>query len=176
MNNERLVELKGLYNKLKELMSSPHLHVAFLKAFPNIQNVSPEKILELETVKFMLYISNSDGEITQREVNVMNYITEKYLSVDDLEELLADDFIEDMDDVPLTVKLMCSLENSLYRNGATLDSSLMNIFVTYFEALGIIISESDGYSSISEKSNINLYMKKMKEYISKNTFSPFFDY
>ena len=129
MSNERLVELKGLYTKLVDLMASPSIYIAFLKAFPTKNNISPEKILELETLKFMLYISNSDGEITQREANVINYITGKYLSLTQIEELIEDDFLDGMKEVPFIIKLMCEMENALYRSGETLDSSLMNIFV-----------------------------------------------
>lgn len=178
MNNEHLSIAKKLYNAISELISNPTIHIALLKNFPQIKDISPDKIFLLESIKFMGYISNADGMISQREVNIMNYVTGFYLSLESARELInGEDFLDDMTEVPLTVKILCVVENILYENDAAPDGdSLMNTLIAYFKGLGGLIADADDDITPIEHKRITQYINVIKEYASEHTLSPFFEY
>lgn len=178
MNNEQLSTTKEIYNTLSEIISTPTIHISLLQAFPQIKNISPDKIFWIESLKFMAWISNSDGNISQRELNVMNYITGVYMSLESIQEIMHDnEFLDSMTDAPLTVKILCEVENMLYENNATSSSdSLMNILILYFETIGKLVADADNDISTIEYTRINKYIEIIKEYAAEHTLSPFFKY
>lgn len=178
MNKEILVKVKSLYNALVDMLHNPSLHISLIRAVPRMAEINPDKIIMMDSLKFMMHIANADGEISQREVNIINYITDTYLTVENLENLIDEDFLDDIDEIPFSIKLFCELENLLYRSGAAsdFDSSILNILITYFSGLGVLISEADGYNSRLERIEIDHYLNAIKEYASDNTLSPFFEF
>ena len=110
MNNEQLSKTKQLYNAISELINNPTIHISLLQSFPQIKSMSPDKIFWFESVRFMAYISNADGEISQREINVMNYITGIYMPLEVIKEMVEDtDFQDSIKNTPLTVKILCAV-------------------------------------------------------------------
>ena len=86
MNNEQLSKAKQLYNAISGLISNPTIHISLLQNFPQIKDFSPDKIFLLDSFQFMGHVANADGEISQREVNVINYITGFYLPLEAVQE------------------------------------------------------------------------------------------
>jgi hypothetical protein len=178
MNNEQLSKTKELYNGICKLINNPTIHISLLQAFPQIKNISPDKIFWIDTLKFMAYISSADGEISQREVNVMNYITGIYMPFDSVQGLIDDsEFLSDVTNVSLTVKILCEIENMLYRNDAVSGSnSLMNTLIVYFQSVGGLVADADNEISSIEFTRIDKYITAIKDYAKNNTLSPFFVY
>lgn len=178
MSNEILVKIKSLYKALIDMLHNPTLHISLIRAVPRMAEIDPDKIIMMDSLKFMMHIANADGDISQREVNIISYITDTYFTIEVLENLINDDFLDDIDEIPLSIKLFCELENLLYKNGAAadFDSSILNILITYFSGLGVLISEADGYNSRLERLEIENYLDTIKEYASKHTLSPFFEF
>ena len=77
-----------------------------------------------------------------------------------------------------TAKKLCHVENFLYQNDAAPDDadSLMNTLVTYFQVVGELIAEADGYTSNIEHTKIKQFIQTIKDYALENTLSPFFNY
>ena len=180
MNNEQLIAVRKLYEGLHGLLSNSTLKLSLMKSFPSIRNIDPERIFWLESLQFMVYISNADGEISQREVNTMNYITGEYLSLNDIRDLVSKkDLLSDFNiEPPLTAKILCVLENLLYQEGEKLDGdhSIMNMLIMYYEAIGTLVADSDDCMLSVEYSRIKQIVNQIKKYAAANTLSPFYKY
>ena len=177
MNNEQLKQGKQLYDAINNVMSNSTIQLAFFKAFPNVDTATPEKIFLMDTLKFMLYIACADESLSQKELNIINYFTGIYLTKSDVDELLKDNnILSDLEnEVPLTVKFLCLIENSLYKNNSSLDQSLISGLITYFKLIGYLIADSDNNVDEDENNKIQEYIEAIKEYANENTLSPFFE-
>ena len=179
MNNEQLPKVKQLYNSICELINNPSIHLVLLKTFPTIKDLPPDKLFWLESLEFMAYISTADGKISQKEVNIMNYITGNYMTLESVQKLIKDKrFLEQMNEVPMTVRFLCGVENFLYQNNLppTTNDSIMNTLITYFKAVAFLIANEDNNISTNEAIRIRKYINMIKEYATNNTLSPFFEY
>lgn len=176
MDNQQLIATKNIHNALKKVMGEPYLQIAFLRKMPDCK-LDLEDLLFIEPLRFMLYVAEADGCISQRELNIINYITGEYLSMDDIDSLIKNDrsyYIYSMPEVPLMVKIFCIVENEIYKSGQALENSLLDLVIKYFEALGILIADADEFTSNRENQRINSYIKLIKEYAEENTLSPFY--
>ena len=175
MNHEKLQDARELYDKIYEVLQLPATRIILLEKYPSLTDVLPNRIFWLDSLEFMTYISDADGYISKREVNIMNYITNEYMSVDTIQQLAYDS--EDMDTrVPVTVMLLCELENYLYKNNAAQNYSIMNAIIAYFKTIGELVADTDNGISSEEYSRINEYIDRIQEYAEENTLSPFFNY
>lgn len=172
MKNEKLISAKKLYDALIEFMDNPSFRVIFFKAIPQSKH-DPSEYLFLDTLQFMSHISRADGQISQRETNVINYITQHYLSTSELNELNLD---ISPTEIPITVMLLCEMENLLFKNNQSVDCSLMNMIISYYETIGEVVAEADNNFSSTEISKISSFISNIKGYVSEHTLSPFFNY
>ena len=177
MNNELLVTAKKIYDNLKDMISNPHLQIGIMRSMPEF-TLDLDKVLFMDSLRFMLYVAESDGEITMRESNVINYITGEYFPVQALREIVAEErdfYIYSMPTLPMSVKIFCEVENIMYRNDSEgLENSLMNAIITYFEVIGLLISQADAEVSYKEKERVVGMISTIKKYAEENTLSPFF--
>ena len=177
MNNEYLRKGKQLYDTLNNVMSESTIQLIFFRSFPNANKATPQKMFLLDSLKFMLHISCSDKSLSQKELNIINYFTGLYLTKSDIDELLKDNtFLSDVEnEVPLTVKFLCELENYLYKNNSSLENSIMSSLITYFKLIGYLIADSDNNVVSAESDKIEEYIEIIKEYANEHTLSPFFE-
>ena len=178
MNKEELTAIKGMYDGIKKLIGDSTIYVILLRSFPELKDISPDKIFLLDSFHFMGYVASADGKITQREVNVMNYITGLYLTLEEVERLISNSGIStNIDTAPLSAKILCSIENLMYQNGLGLDDgSIMNTLIMYFQYLGNVVAGADSETTPAERAKIAKYISTIKEYAVENTLSPFFEY
>ena len=175
MNNQQLIAVKQVYDSLGELMGSPYLQMEFMRKFPQI-NIQVKDILYMESLRYMIYIANADDYISTRELNIINYVTGRYLTTDLVDELIEEDpdfYINSMPEVPLTVKIMCEVENSIYRSNNALESSILKTIITYFEALTMVVINADNDVTYGERNRAIEFIDMIKEYAEENTLSPF---
>ena len=174
MNNELLASAKNVYNELIDFFSNPELRIAMVKAMPDM-DCDPDDILTLDALQFMVKVSNADGIISQREVNVINYLTGCYFTVEKLQELAKSGYYSDNCDVPFSIFFLCQVENVLLRN-TSLSVSILSLTIKFFELLGNLVADADGYRSTNEHAVIKENITKIKNFASENTHSPFYDY
>ena len=87
MNNQQLIAVKQIYDSLGELMGSPYLQMEFMRKFPQI-DIQVKDILYMESLRYMIYLADADGSISSRELNIINYITGKYLTLELVDDLI----------------------------------------------------------------------------------------
>lgn len=175
MNNQQLIAVKQVYDSLGELMGSPYLQMEFMRKFPQI-NIQVKDILYMESLRYMIYLADADGSISSRELNIINYITGKYLTLELVDDLIEEDpdfYINSMPEIPLTVKIMCEVENAFYRNNNALESSLLKTIITYFQALTMVVIDADNDITYDERNRAIEFIDMIKEYAEENTLSPF---
>ncbi len=177
MNNELLLKVKELYNSLEEFFSEATIKLILIKL--DLEDVNPEECLWVESLLFMANIANSDETISQRELNIINYLTGKSLSLSDVENLTnRDDFRTISTRVPISFRIACELENLIYKNGRapSSDTSILDILITYFKDIGVLVADADNNISSEEQKRINNFVTSLKKYAAENTLSPFFSY
>lgn len=176
MNDQQLIATKNIHDGLKELLGAPYLQMAFMRKMPT-SKLELKDLLFIEPLRFMLYVAEADGCISQRELNIINYITGNYLSMNDINSLIQSDrdyYIDSMPETPLMIQILCIVENEFYKNGEALENSVLDIAIKYFEALGLLIADADDYVSYRENQRIGSYIQLIKEYAEENTLSPFY--
>ena len=176
MDNELLTTTKKLHDSLKEIIGDPYIQIAFMKAMPE-SSLKLENLMLIDPLRFMLYVANADGVISQREANIISYITGEYISLETLRQQVAEDkdfYVYSMPEVPLTIKVLCFVENAVIKNSGALDTSVLRIAIDYFKALGMLISDADGDVTDKEKERVVSYVRLIQDYAGENTLSPFF--
>ena len=175
MNNQQLIAVRNVYNSLKELMSSPYLQMSFMKKFPQI-DTELKDILYIETLRYMIYLADADGYISSKELNLINYITTQHLSYETIEEIVEknhDFYIDSMPEIPLTIRILCEVENTIYRNNSSLDESILKLAITYFKFLTMVVIDIDDNITVKERTRALSYLEMIEEYADDNTLSPF---
>ena len=177
MDHEILIEVKKIYNQIDELVKNPTIKNLIMEALEDTKTPYNEMFF-LDTLRFMIAIANTDGVLTRKEANVMNYITEHPFTLEEYSELIDKCGIDSdfLSKAPLTFILLCNIENYLYKSGSSLEFSVLNILISFFEALGKVIALSDNESTTEEVQNIKVFIKTLKEYAEENTLSPFYNY
>ena len=55
-------------------------------------------------------------------------------------------------------------------------AAIVSLTINFFELLGILVADADGFHSATESSAIRNLLSSIKSYASINTLSPFYDY
>ena len=178
MTEEQMKIAKKMYELIRDHLGDSTVELILMKALPSLKEFSPDKIFFLDSLRYMAYISNADGKISVKEANLINFITGNYISVADLNDLVSKEGImRDFEkEVPVSVVLLCQLENWLYKNSSTAETSIMNIMVEYFEYIGKLVAAVDDGVSNDEEERLDAFMDIIKEYAEENTLSPFYKY
>lgn len=179
MINEKLAKTKKCYLILKTFMEAPSLRLVILQTLPKCYQMSPDKILLLDSLKLMVHIAKNN-EICQSDISIINCITGEYLTKDLVFFLFSDadenNFSYFNKDIPLTVCILCNIENYLYQNDMSFDSSIMQTVITYFKYISELTTQSEDITSPCKNKKITDFINKLKTYISENTLSSFLDY
>ena len=176
MDTELLTTTKKLHDSLKEIIGDPHIQIAFMQAMPE-SRLKLENLMLIDPLRFMLYVANADGVISQREANIINYVTGEYIPAEVLRKQVEEDkdfYVYSMPEVPLTIKVLCMVENTIIQKSGALDTSVLSIAIHYFKALGMLISDADGNVTDEEKERVVSYVQLIQDYAEENTLSPFF--
>ena len=173
----QLISTKQLYNQLKEIICNPQLQASIAQQFPVFANTDAEQMFFVENLMYLTYISNADGTITQKEMNVINTITGKLTPLSTVRDLINNDNLLAGfgNEIPLSVQILCAIDNILYETKSIANgTSLMNAVVVFYQQMAQLAGGADGLSA-QEQQRATTFVNMIKNYIAQNTISPFFN-
>lgn len=173
MVNKNLVEAKKLYEVLKDFMEKP-------QSKSHWKNSSVQRVMDTEILRFMLFIADAKGDITQRDTNIINYMLGTAHDSEKLTKFMSKRrnkkyYVRKMPEVPTFATAVCDVENAILREGNKVYTSFMNLVIDFFRLLGcvIIYSENDPLKESFER--YEEYIEALQDYAKENTKSPFYN-
>lgn len=132
-------------------------------------NNNTKNIIKMELVKYLLYLSNSDGEISYYERDFIETYLDIYLSEEEAESLIME-FNLDKNNFankqPISFKLLYEFDEVLYKIGK--DTGTTELLYTAYEILGKEFLVCDGVCDESEINTYTDYLDSLKKYINTN--------
>lgn len=177
MSNQYLITAKELYNALEDVLFDPRAQKAFARVMPD-SSITISDLLKHDSMRFMLHIAMTDEEITQREANVINYMTGQMLTVRALRRE-ARKYRRAMSnpilDVPQLVRVVCLVDNTLAQD-PTIDysTSFLNLVVAYFKNLGFGMMDIYPSDAEQELKRISANIQNINKYASCYSRSAFY--
>ena len=166
-------EAKRMLNKIYELCDSfedtplaPRKHGA---------DIDMRKVMFMDLVKYIMYLSASDGRIGQREAEYLADLTDIKMTTSQIREFIEEQNIYSTkfeSEAPLILKILVATENLLFANDADLEALASDILVKFFEIVGKELCEIDCEFSTNERSDMNIYLNTMRGYIKKELKVP----
>ena len=164
MSNEQLMVAKGIHDGLRALIVDFYAKLSLIKESCFAQ-YSPEELLFVEPLRFVVYVSG--GKISATELNIINYVTGRYLSLSEVNNLIDEAecyYLDPTPQVPDLIKILQAIDTIAFCYGKTADLSAIATGVSYFGMIGRLIASSDSTFTEEKKAKINTYMDKIIEY------------
>lgn len=126
-----------------------------------------EKFL-LDTARFLMYLSASDGKIVPQERDMMNYFLDISFNIKDYVELIEDTDIYSVDfenHIPESLIEIAMFDHDLDQMEKETGDSYVNIIPLVFElyfSMGKCLIECDGEVDDQELEDLNIYINKKK--------------
>ena len=146
--------------------------------------ISLRDVLKTDIGSFILYLSASDGHLSNEEVQAFRIITGfGGDDTDSLRQAIKKNNIYSMEfesEPPLILKLLSQAEREAMWRGVDLDSSVLRPVAFLFKLVGRIIVSIDGGITYSEKRDLNIISGTIDAFVEEhdivgNSYSLFDD-
>lgn len=164
--------LQTLLNSVEILFSSEG---AKKHIIPPNATLPPQEYFKIDIVKFLLYLSASDGRISDEEILFINEVFDFHMNYDDIVSFIDkyNIYSEDFEnEIPYSVKLCVSCDK-LFGHSLDLNvdirniKSLSGVYLLTIGLIGRAFLDCDGNDD-GEEENIRIYTKNIANYIAKN--------
>lgn len=133
------------------------------------------QLAKKEVLNFLLYLSASDGSIEVAEaLFIKDYLGEQ-ISPEEMCQKIEEDNIYSSafeQRIPLTLKRLVKLDNSVYERNGNLESSDAERYICGYEALGKEFIACDHEVSQSERDDLGTYITNMRSFYRANYKGP----
>lgn len=136
-----------------------------------LEGMTVKELLRLEVARFLMYLSASDGQILQEEVEfVSEYLgeVEEELTPESVNELIKENNIysrEFENTAPMILRFTVMADNKAYEAGEFADSMPSEMLVDMFKSIGQDFIACDGDVDEQELADWETYMKTLNNYI-----------
>lgn len=161
-------------NKMEQLMTIIAKNVDFLRILNDTYNLgieTPEKLVKVDLLRFLMYLSASDGIVTTEESDfMMELFGFKHLSPDMVIKIIKEENIHSAEfesKVPNYIKKVVEADNARYERSHKTDDLFSGVVSTY-ENLAEAIMSVDGEVSVCEKNDCNTYFSTIYSFINRN--------
>lgn len=177
MENVERIEwliLNESYRLFEDFVNRPDISRMFKSTIPNM---SPEIIFYVDALKLMWAIAKADGEVTEKEIEIMNYVTGKFLPKNEIASIVEDGCRKLRETpfykIPTTIITLHSFIRFIQSHPDSHEageiihkfSEIIKQIIHFYMDLGKCIAKSDGYiSKVEEEEMINI-LKEIKAYI-----------
>jgi hypothetical protein len=126
-------------------------------------------MLQIDFLKFILYLGASDGEITEDEASFIKEYFEWDLTIPQWHQFINEHNIDvSTFEVPSTMQFFVKKDNAEYSNDHSLGSAI-ELYITCFKTLGEIFIGTDGEVDSEEVSSLTKYIDAMQKFYEENT-------
>jgi hypothetical protein len=139
--------------------------------------VSLREVLRHDLAKFCLYLSASDGKATGSEALFFKLALGYDMSIDEMIYHIKSDNIYSTDfesEVPLFVKTIKLIGETLSAAGMEMDE-LVKVFAHLYMKMGSTLIECDDEVTEQEKTDLNIYMNMVYDYIGADADRELYD-
>ncbi len=174
MKNVDVIYIKKYYDKLCRLCDL--LDENELWNSPEFGCVSLKSIYRHNLAEFLMYLSSSDGFITDEEAQMYNEVTGFSGNIEKMVEYINENDIYSArfeNEIPLIFRLLKECEMTAMNENKcitiNLNRSFTELFADFFALIADVFIEVDGEVAWPEMEDSNIYLNTIKKYISKGT-------
>lgn len=161
---------KKMNLQLKTMVDSMLNLAETLEGVADLGELSVRELLRIDMLKFLLYLSSSDGIIDETEAKFIK----DYLNWDMPPALWKKFIVENNvystdfeSQVPVGLTVFLKADNNVYRKGLEIPD-ICELYISTFEAIGNMIIRSDGAIDNQEIEDFNIYINMLKDYVRSN--------
>lgn len=159
--------VKKLVDKLADVMRDAVRVTGLEKLFGDND---PGQLMVMELTLYAMYLSASDGEISEEEAQQMGENFGFELSPEQIGSFMRKQNIYSTEfekKVPLSMQLFVAIDNALHEKNLDKDMERMSSQVLYeaFEAVGNTIIMADGLADEQEKEDSRIYLGMLRKYM-----------
>lgn len=176
MKSKDISLIKNYYEKLCILCDE--LDRKKLWNRPDTEAFKLKNIFRHDIGEYIMYLSSSDGCITNEESDVYKLISGYEENIDKMKDYIRNHGLYSeryKSEVPLSICLVTECEQTAIENGITLDlnvnKSYPDLFIDFFTLMAKVLIEVDGEIAIPEETDASNYLNMLRGHIIKNTNS-----
>lgn len=130
-------------------------------------------VTKLDLIKFMMYLSASDGEIKWEEANFISDVSGFNLNSQVIANFIKENNIYSVEfeqTVPVSFDLAIKFDNRLYElDSINNDVDTPTLYISTYKTIGELFKKTDGDSSYNENNDFKIYINMLEDYANKNS-------
>ena len=166
MNDKDIMHVRQYFNRIADICDTIDAKGWWNK--PDNVTLTLRDILRNDIEEFIMYLSASDGDISQEEIDAFRSITgdngenfneakKKAISTRDLKT-----------EPPLIFKLLSRAEINSIARGAKFETSVLINVMALYRVIGHFIMSADGDVSYNEMADFDVIMQTIADYIEEH--------
>lgn len=169
-----MVIQEDIYNLIRSMYK-------YCDAFDKIKKFADlplREILRQDILRFLFYLSASDGVVKQTEVDFINMYLGYDYTDSELLDYIRENHIYSVDfenKVPFSLKVYVYADNTRRERGNASNHAISVDYLTCFNLLGTEFIQIDGDVDSQEVEDINIYLDNMRGYVQGNDVLVDFD-
>lgn len=155
-------ELKNTINKLYSLGDTLDESSLGLSEMPI------RRVIKIDLLKFLMYLSASDGTISYEESNFINEYLDWDLSPDFIKSFIKEHHIYSVDyetEVPFSMQLFVAADNTLYDKQGYNEYLFSQLLLQVYTILGKEFLECDSNVTDNEVQDLTIYLTTLQNFI-----------
>lgn len=157
-------DMKGALASLEEMFSS-------IAEKAGLDAEDSKLLVRMDLLKFMLYLSASDGHVSWDEVDIIGEICGMPSTPDASGKFIREHNIystEFEQTVPESFKMLVQLDNALLDAGINLAGNASETTLKVYQMVGTLLISSDGTVHENEERDFNIYINMMRRFRDEN--------
>lgn len=149
------------------------------EVFPADRTVSLKNVLLNDLATYSLLLCSVDGSVSDERIKTINYYFSQNLPIgnaDAVNKIISDIKKEYLDNSPIGLKALVTLENGLHQWGSNYEGYISNYYIILFDYVTQDLV-TYGHSSVEELSDAEMqfagnFLDMLREYARANYFDP----
>ncbi len=170
-----VAKLKSLMKGMYDICDQINEKTNFSERFDLEEQVTVSKILMINTLHYLAYLSASDGVISWKECRFIGDILDLHITSSSLNNVIHNSNIystEFEETVPVCLQIFVSMDNAMYQSGLGDDSSVSEALFELYRVLVVGIEEANGRTAETMDPTVEkdarAYLTMMRKYMDDN--------
>lgn len=130
-------------------------------------------VLMFDILNFMMYLSASDGYVSEKEARFISELFEKNITPEAATALIKKNDLystEFEEKIPLSLQVFVKADKMMLEAGKRLDDPVHELLIQFFETTGKALSLVDG-EEVNEKTDLKIYIDNLNAYARRESLS-----